>query len=180
MDAQTITIIVVFAVNLILSALVGAAVASYTIGQYKEKVDSLKEDKEKLFTKQELLRTDVDRLLEFKVITQKFLDRNLFESHSPLQLTAVGKELVSASGFKLIFELLKDDLAKKLGALGPKTKYDVQEKALTLMDSLTEYDPFAPIKTYAFNNGKDFGQILRAGAILLRDYYLEKHPEITQ
>jgi len=47
------------------------------------------------------------------------------------------------------------------------------------MKSKNNYAAFAPIKSYAFNTGNDFGQILRAGAILLRDYYLDKHPEIT-
>jgi len=46
------------------------------------------------------------------------------------------------------------------------------------MDSLGEYPPFQPIKKYAFEQGKDFLQILRAGAILLRDFYLKEHPEI--
>lgn len=65
-------------------------------------------------------------------------------------------------------------------AKNPLTKYDVQEKARSLMDELTGYPAFQPIKTYAFQNGVDFPQILRAGALLLRDYYLSQHPEITQ
>ena len=50
--------------------------------------------------------------------------------------------------------------------------------AREIMDGLTEYTAFSPIKTYAFKTGKDFGQILMAGAIILRDYYLSTHLEI--
>ena len=60
----------------------------------------------------------------------------------------------------------------------PMTQYDVQEEARELMDSLTDYQPFAPIKIYAFEKGQDFRQILRAGAISLRDYYLSTHEKI--
>jgi hypothetical protein len=48
------------------------------------------------------------------------------------------------------------------------------------MDELTDYPPFQSIKDYAFDSEQDFAQILRAGSILLRDYYLSKHPTITK
>ena len=96
----------------------------------------------------------------------------------PLQLSPFGKKLVEESGFAQIFEKNKDDLIKILQEKSPKTRYDVQEKARALMDELGEYPPFQSIKTYAFENGADFLQILRAGAIFLRDYYFSTHPEI--
>lgn len=97
---------------------------------------------------------------------------------SPLQLTEEGISLVKESSFEEIFENQKHSLSELLFNMHPNTKYDVQEMARALMDNLREYPSFSSIKTYAFNNGKDFGQILRAGSILLRDYYLQIHPEI--
>lgn len=123
-------------------------------------------------------KTEVDKLLEFKISAQKFIDSKLYRSDSPLNLTEFGIQLIRDSGFKEIFPSVKDDLVKMLEEKKPKTQYDVQEMARALMDELTEYQAFQPIKTYAFKNGKDHQQILRAGAILLRDYYIIKHPEL--
>lgn len=102
------------------------------------------------------------------------------ETSSPLGLTEFGKNLLKESGFNDIFAKEQDNLVVKLSEYPNKTKYDIQENARNLMDSLVDYDPFAPIKTYAFSHGIDFGQILRAGAIPLRDYYLGRHPEIKE
>jgi len=176
MDIQ----IEIFIVNLIISAIVAFLAVSFRIGKYQEKVDSLKEDKDKHSKKIDTLKTDVDQLLEFKVQTQKFIDNKLFQSNSPLTLTPLGEKLVKESGFKVIFGNVKDDLLNKLEKQNPKTKYDTQEKSRALLDGLLEYEAFKPIKTYAFNTGQDYAQILRAGSILLRNYYFKKHPELKE
>jgi hypothetical protein len=108
----------------------------------------------------------------------KFIDNQIYKSKSPLALTELGIKLIKESGFETIFEAEKDNLCEKLSNIHPQTRYDVQEKARALMDELTQYPPFQTIKSYAFDCGQDFAQILRAGSILLRDYYLSKHPEI--
>lgn len=125
-------------------------------------------------------RTAIATLNEFKTQTQKYIDKNIYKSSSPLSLTDLGKELIKESGLEKILETEKNTLISLLNKMNPKTKYDVQEMARSLMDNLKEYPAFEPVKTYAFNTGKDFGQILRAGAIPLRDFYLAHHPEITK
>ncbi|MBZ9572259.1 hypothetical protein KJA15_02940 [Patescibacteria group bacterium] len=180
MISDTLVIIIIFIINLIIAAVIGAITASITIGRYKEKVDNLIQEKDKACTKIEKLRSDVDKLLEFKVNAQKFIDSKIYKTGSRLTLTEFGKTLLRESGFDDIFEREKDNLARKLSVYPNKTKYDIQENARSLMDSLVDYEPFASIKTYAFNKGIDFGQILRAGAIPLRDYYLGTHPEIKE
>ena len=167
-------------VSLILSVLAAAVTAFIAIGRYKEKVDVLEKGQERLLNKIDDIKTDLDKLSEFKVNAQKFIDSQIYVAHSPLSLTDLGIQLVEASGFMKIFEVVKDDLVPKLEAKEPKTKYDVQETARELMGELVEYPAFESIKTYAYENGKDFEQILRAGAIPLRDYYLEKHGEIVE
>jgi hypothetical protein len=168
----------IFLANLAISAIVGVSAAFVTIGKYKEKVDNLKLDHDKLDSKTAGMKTELDRLLEFKIATQKYIDSKLYSSGSPLRLSNLGQKLIKDSGFKEIFESVKDDLVAQLEQLNPNTQYEVQEKARALMDTLTDYEPFKPIEKYAFDNGTDLSQILRAGAILLRDYYFEKHPEI--
>lgn len=183
---DTAITIILFVVNLAISSVVALLVSFFRIGQYKNKVDTLeltigKDEHNGLRKTLADVKTEVDKLLEFKTNTQKFIDSKIYKSDSPLALTEVGKALVKDSGFEAtIFPATKDELVEKLEKMNPTTQYDVQEMARGLMDNLKDFSPFAPIKNYAFKNGKDYGQILRAGAILLRDYYLEKHTEITQ
>ena len=169
----------VLIVNLIVSALVGTGSALFVVGQYKNKIDRLEKDFEKITERKDLLRTDVDRLLEFKIQAQKFIDRSIYKDQSPLSLTDFGEELVNGSGLRDVFNEVKDDLVGMLEDMEPASQYDTQEKARALMDNLAGYEPFKRVEKYAFDHGKDLNQILRAGAILLRDYYFEKHPEIV-
>ena len=175
MSPEVITLLI----NIGISALVGAGTAIFVIGQYKAKVDRVIEDQKACDEKRTAMKTHVDQLLEFKTQAQKFMDKNIYKDQSPLSLTDFGNQLVDESGFRGIFDTVKDDLVTMLEAQSPTGQYDVQEKARALMDSLDTYEAFQPIKTYAFDHGKDFNQILRAGGILLRDYYFEKHPEVV-
>lgn len=178
--------IIMFGVNLLIAVGAGWGTAFLVIGKYKEKVDSLEKEKNKIQDKVDELRSDSDKFSEFKINAQKFIDSKIYASSSPLVLTEYGQQLINQSGFADIFPKVKDDLVTKLEEVvqqklkDPSKKYDIQEMARALMDELTNYKSFEAIKIYAFQNGKDYQQILRAGAILLRDYYLEKHPEITQ
>lgn len=170
---------VVLLVNIGVSLVAGAGAAIFVIGQYKAKVDRVIDDQKDCDKKRDAMKTELDKLLEFKTQAQKFIDEQIYNKKSPLSLTDFGKKLVTESGLGKIFEDVKDDLVTQLEAYQPTTQYDVQENARALMDSLTEYEPFQPIKQYAFEKGQDLAQILRAGAIMLRDYYFEKHPEVV-
>jgi hypothetical protein len=170
-------------ISIIVSVIVSAltTIAGYLIffGRKLEQLDRLCKDHDSLSTETKELLKEIAALKEFKANTQKFIDSSIYKSKSPLSLTEFGEKLIKESGFKEIFEKEKGNLAGKLFGKQPKTKYDVQEKARELMNELTEYLPFQPLKEYAFKTGNDYAQILRAGAIPLRDYYLSKHPEIT-
>jgi hypothetical protein len=146
--------------------------------RYQQKVERLEIEQEKTHAMMNEFRIDIATLKEFKVQAQKFIDKSIYKASSSLSLTELGQELVEKSGFLQIFEKEKDNLVILLAKKNPSTKYDTQEMARELMDNLKEYPAFTPIKSYAYTNGKDLGQILRAGAILLRDYYLSVHPEI--
>ena len=185
MSSELIVSIAVPVASFIISLLTALLVVSHKLGEYKNKVDTLeitlgKDEHGGLRKTLGDTKTEVDKLLEFKISAQKFIDNEIYKAKSVLGLTTYGQELVDQSGLTEIFPDVRDDLIIKLAEKKPLAKYDVQEMARGLMDELTEYKAFESIKTYAFQNGKDYGQILRAGAILLRDYYLTKHPEITQ
>lgn len=179
MDQNSLVTLGVFVLNLVVAGIVGALTASHKIGQYQAKVDRVIQDQKDCDTKRTEMKSELDKLLEFKVSTQKFIDSKLYTAQSPLNLSEFGRTLIKDSGFSDIFEQVKDDLVTMLEDRNPTTQYEVQEKSRALMDELTDYAPFKPIETYAFEHGIDLSQILRAGAILLRDYYFEKHPEIV-
>jgi len=177
-------------INLIVSVLVTISINIliyvFVIGQYKQKVDTLERDNERQKNKMDSMQSEVDKLLEFKVNAQKFIDNKIYSSDSPLSLTELGKKLIKESGFLDIFGSktsdgvkVKDYLVSKLEKRNPKTQYDVQEEARALMGELDEDPLFESLKKYAFENGADYNQILRAGAIPLRDYFLEKHQNFT-
>ena len=161
---------------------VGVGVFLHKMGKYQNIIDNLQNKMKDVSHKIELFGQEVAVFNEFKRNTQKYIDNQIYEKKSPLQLTLLGKELIEKSGFKEIFEQTKNDLSnmleKKINDKKLKTKYDIQEEARDLMDSLVEYPSFSSIKKYAFDNGQDMAQILRAGSILLRDYYFSIHPEI--
>lgn len=119
---------------------------------------------------------DVAAIKEFKKNTEKFIDHSLYGGNSPLSLTDDGERLVRDSGLKdtLSNESVQSDLLEMLKEKNPETRYDIQEMAREMMDGLSEHDYFKSVKEYAFENGKDVRQILRAGSIMLRDEYIKK------
>ena len=165
--------------SVILSVITTAVSIFIILGKRLQQIQDLIVDRDGM--KKEL--KDIDKKIaafeEFKTNTQKFIDSKIYQANSPLSLTEFGRKLIKESGFEEIFDREKDKLVEKLELKTPTTKYDAQEKAREVMNDLTECPEFQPLKEYAFKTGSDYAQILRAGAIPLRDYYLEKHPEIT-
>lgn len=135
MDMNTLIVLIV---NLVVSAIVGFTTAMFTIGQYKNKVDAMETNigkNEHCGFRKTMgdMKTEVDKLLEFKINAQKFIDSQIYVAHSPLNLTEYGRSLVDDSSFSAIFGKVKDDLAAKLLHKAPKTQYDVQEEARVIL-----------------------------------------------
>jgi hypothetical protein len=179
MDNATIGGIIGGAIAGVVTAAVSIIGGLIYLGKRFEKIDSLEKVQGKYEGKIDAFATDIATLKESKANIEKIIDKEIYKAKSPLALTDFGEQLIRESGFSEIFEKEKDTLIGMLEKRDPKTQYDVQETARVLMNELTDYGPFQSIKKYAFDTGKDYGQILRAGAIPLRDSYLEKHREIT-
>ena len=82
-----------------------------------------------------------------------FLEKGekLLNHASPLSLTKSGEKLIYESGFRGIFEKLKESLAKELlEKYSPETKYSVQENAKLLMTLIgnEERKEFLPVQAY--------------------------------
>lgn len=163
-------------------SIIGAITTSLlTMGKYREKIDRLEKDVEKITTKAEALRSDVDKMTIAVGSLEKNIDKlsGYSQSHSPISLTEKGQKVIDDSGFSQIFENIKEDLLNDLENQNPRSQYDAQEKARMMLGSMTDDKRFRSVEKWAYENGEDFAQILRAGAIPLRDYYFEKHPEIV-
>ena len=147
----------------------GTIRALVNIGKMEVKVEAVD------FRMQKMER-DVAIIKEFKKNTEKFIDHSLYRGRSPLSLTDDGEKLVRDSGLQDVLndEKMQSDLLGMLKKKNPETRYDIQETAREMMDGLSNHDYFRNVKEYAFENGKDVRQILRAGSIILRDVYIEK------
>ena len=64
-------------------------------------------------------------------------------------------------------------MEKKLNKKTPFTDYDVQEKALKLIQDHQNDEIINPVKSYAYNKGIGINTILRIAGLLLRDEYLK-------
>lgn len=168
-------------VSIALSIVSAIAASLLTMGKYREKVDRLEKDVEKVYSKVDTLRSDVDKMTAAVGSLEKSVDKlsGYSQSHSPIRLTDKGQRVIDDSGFSQIFSNIKDDLLKDLEDQAPRSQYDAQEKARMMLSSMTDDKRFRSVEKWAYENGEDFAQILRAGAIPLRDYYFEKHPEIV-
>lgn len=168
-------------ITIVVSILTAIATSFLTLGKYKEKVDRLEKDVDKMAVKVDALRSDTDKSMASIASLEKSIDKltDVAQSHSPIQLTEKGKRLIRESGFNDIFENTKDELVRDLEKLSPRSQYDVQEKARMMLSSMLDDARFRQVEDWAYRNGEDFAQIMRAGSIKLRDYFFEKHPEIV-
>jgi hypothetical protein len=93
------------------------------------------------------------------------------EPGSPLKVTEYGDKLLRESGFYDILNANSADLVKAVKGLHPKTNYDIQESAFTVIKDLLEKsdEKLIPLKNYAFNNGMEVDILIPPAAITLRD-----------
>lgn len=139
------------------------------IGKYVEKIVNL----EKTIEKVSMLEKYVSALQEFQKNAPQ-----IFVGKSPLGLTIYAETLLKDVEFQEFFKTVREKLVEKLDLMQLKTRYDVQEKSKELLQQVQNEDIFIPLKTKAYDKGKNYDHIMQAGSIPLRDYYLEQHPEI--
>lgn len=143
---------------------------SLKIGKYIEKIDTI----ERSTTRINALELQVAALQQF----EKNAGPKIFISKSPLTLSIYAENLLKEVDFYSFFENIKEDLAKRIDQLHLKTRYDVQEKCREMLSTIKDEDIFIPLKTIAYNKGRNYNDIIAAASIPLRDYYLSVHPEI--
>lgn len=162
MSSDVLSILINVGVSLAIAALSVYGMLS----KYREKVDQLEKREEKTQGEIDTLRSDVDRLLTKVGSLEKSIDsiNSLAQSHSPLALTTGGRKLVEDSGFMILFDKIKDELADKLEDENPSSQYDVQEKARRILSwDMIDDERFEPIK----ETGRT-----KMGKILIKSYDL--------
>lgn len=98
---------------------------------------------------------------------------------SPLKLTEYAEKVLLDIEFnEKIFPHICDSLLQELEKYEMRTPYDVQEKSQFVVRSKRDDPLYDEMKKAIYRTGNNLDEILAAIWIPLRDYYLQKHPEI--
>lgn len=97
-----------------------------------------------------------------------------FESHSPVQLTPKGEDLLNKSGLKEYIDAHESEFSKFCeDNFKMETSYDIQEAVFTYFDHLKfDLEMEKKLKEYVFNDGGTMEVARRIGAIYFRDICL--------
>ena len=99
----------------------------------------------------------------------------LFDSSSPVSLTAEGRRFLQHSGLKSYVDARKGELVDRVSSKASSDPYAVQESAFHLFSTIAFEDGFTQrLKQFAFANGVSTDLLRRLGAIYLRDIVVEQ------
>lgn len=155
-----------------ISTIVTFLVILLYVGKYREKVDRLDKENDKL--NQQFLNissklSKIEGILEISRMVSPYV-----QSKSPLGLTEKGKALLIDSKGKDYIDLRKNEFLKEIKSKNPKTAYDVQEMSKLVIKSRTKCDEFNSLKDFAFRKGLSIDVILDVLGIYLRDIVLKE------
>lgn len=152
-----------------ITALIFVVGWSFTAGRKLQIIDDLKSGFGKV---QEDIKMLIDRISRFEGKMEGAIGRG-----SQLSPTELGAKYIKESGLEAILDdkEKKAFFCEKLKAILPEhySDYDVQEGSRRIMLSLKDDAMMVPIKQYAFQNGLEVEVILGAGALWLRDDFMD-------
>ena len=103
---------------------------------------------------------------------------NLLSPGSPLKLTEAGQDLAEhVDGYNFIVQN-REFFVALLEQVNPTTGYDVQETARKVLTDTVSHPIFNPIKEIIYQEGSQIEPVISVLSIILRDTYLQEHPEI--
>lgn len=193
----------------VLGVIVVIAVIVWFISQYvakleasRRKIDSLPCESHKTsIDNLTVMHATVDTINDQVTEISKWIMRSdgsmidpLTRKCSPRIMTALGKQLFELSGAAKVLDDNSGFLISELEKKEPKTPYDVEDTALSVLLGNLSHAMFDPVKNYVYyppetivlkdENGKDcrikisLNAVVRLMGIKLRDMYLAKHKEI--
>ena len=103
------------------------------------------------------------------------LSSKLFETGSPVSLTAAGYRHLEKSGLKSYIDRRKADLVRQVRPSAPFDLYRVQDSAFRLLAHISFDDSFARrLNKFAFERGISTDLLRRIAAIYLRDIVADR------
>jgi hypothetical protein len=121
------------------------------------------------------------------LLEKKFIDNSCYsESHSPVQMSLLGKELYQQSGAKELMEELSEKLLAELESdFQQDTALEVQRNSLRILLEKMDEREFRSLQKFAYNNPVfndnplTYSNILFVTSLELRNRYLERHPDVN-
>lgn len=124
------------------------------------------------------------------------ITEQLTRKPTPYRITPIGEIVFETSGAKKSMENHSDFLMLELEKIDPKTAYDIENSALTVLIQNLGHELFNEVKKYLYNAPEmldvvdptsnetikvrlSMQGILKVMSIHLRDEYLSKHTEIV-
>lgn len=166
MDSSTIAI---DAAGILISALISFLVASFRVGEYKNKVDNACNTIENL---QEEMREVRDKAIAAETLLNE--RGPLTKRKSPVDLTERGLKILTDSGGKKFVDENYAEFKKSVEATNPATSYDIQEKSREVFGNVENDVRLNPIKEYLFKEGLELENIVEVLGIYLRNKILEE------
>lgn len=118
---------------------------------------------------------------DFLTRHQLAFDPKELHAMSPLQLTEDGKKFLKEIGFAQVFSEHRKDFFCYVDQQKPKLKYDVEVAAIQSIYAAHDVPYMEFLKIFFYNNpNRSLENTAPTLGILIRDAYLEQHPEITQ
>ena len=183
-------------ITLILALLMGCIIATWKVSQLFIRFKTLENLVEQnthaiveVGGQVNIVQNQLSSLMVFLKAKHTDFDSKLFVANSPLILTSIGTEILTAIKGKQFIEENYSELEILIDSMAPKTALDVQDSCAMGILQLSRESIFKRIKDYIYhypeykiNEGKsiylDMDIISKLMGIYLRDKYLEKHPEL--
>lgn len=154
------------------AALATVCTISLIAGTYKNKIDTLDKNFEKIDSR---LLGIIERIAKLESGLERDREHSrLVQSKSPLTLTDQGKVVLLDSHGKDFVDENLDKLIKEIRQYHPKSAYDVQEISRKVIEENSSTDEFIPIKDYTFAKGKNLKDVIEVIGIYLRDIALKE------
>ncbi len=121
------------------------------------------------------LKNNVKVISDYLINSALPFDHTKLEAYSPLKVTAVGEQYLSAVGFAQVFSDHKEAFYEYIEREDPKNDYDIENAAIRSVLQLFQEEYFFPVKNYFYNNpNEDKNSFFRVAGVFVRDKYMSR------
>jgi len=155
--------------NVIIPLAVSLITGIATFFVYREKVNHLEKEVEKL-------RTEMKEIRDKAIACETSLKERepLTKRKSPVVLTDRGNKVLTDSKGNEFIDTNYTELKKAVEATNPQNSYDIQEASRKVVEGLKDDQRINQVKEYLFKEGMEFNEIVEVLGIYLRDKILKE------